>query len=163
MSSLQLFRAHTSWEIIRSHVYHHQPLSSLHLKTQTGMKGGHFSAIFPQSKISNRGLTMVEAPAEEWRDCFYIRVWDQGWEGGHIAQVPKIQPAAINTSQGEGRRATFRGISTPSSPTVAVSAQNGRTVQGTGGVTMMIPLRVAKMGCHALKSGELFLYTSVWQ
>lgn len=46
VSSLQLLRPHTFWEIIWSHVYHHQtrsPFEFFTLKDQTGMKGGHFS------------------------------------------------------------------------------------------------------------------------
>lgn len=85
-----------------------------------------------------------------------------GWEcWGHIAQVPKIQPAAINTSQAEGRRAALRGTSIPCSPTVAVSRQNGHTVQGTGGATMTMSLQEAKRKGRGPKSGDLFFYTSV--
>lgn len=70
------------------------PLSPLHLETETRMKGGHFSALFPQYKITNRGL---RGPA------LHVNLGS----GGSHGSSAKIKRAAINTSWGEGQRAAF--------------------------------------------------------
>lgn len=86
------------------------------------MRVGHFFAVFPHSKISVPGLVEAEGP---WLPGRLFLTSECGISEGHIAQVPKIQPAAINTSYGWRGGGAIRGIPLL---TVAASAQNGGLV-----------------------------------